>query len=171
MKTGALSSSALDDVWYTMISNSQYRYWHLSQFINGCMSEVDTPLHRQTHKGITSILVIHTKGFSMGRWMKTGALSSSTLDGVWCTMSSNYPYRCWNRCQSIFGYMGEVDTPLYKQPNKGITSILVTQHPKDGWTWRKENWHIFSLCFCWWCVMYHELQLYVQILTPISIHQ
>ena len=135
------------------------------------MGKADTPLHRQTNKGITSIMVIHPKECSMYGWMKTGTLSSSALDGVWCTMSSNHPYRCWYPCQSINGCMSEADTTFYKQPRKGIISILATQHPKDGWTWRKENWLIFSLHFCWWCVMYHELQLYVQILTPISIHQ
>ena len=163
MKTVVLSSSALDGVWCTMSSNNQYRYWHHSQSINGCMGEVDTPLHRQTNKGITSILVIHPKECSMGRWMKTGVLSSSALDGIWCTMSFNHPYRCWHPCQSINECMDEVDTPLYRQPSKGIASILATQHPKDGRTWRKENLHIFSLCF-WWCVMYHELQPYVHIL-------
>ena len=131
MKTGALSSSALDGVWCTMSSNNQYRYWHHSQSINGCMGEVDTPLPRQPNKGITSILVIHPKECSMGRWMKTGALSSSTLDGIWCTMNSNHPCMCWYPCQSINECMGEVDTPLYKQPSKGITSILATQHPHD----------------------------------------
>ena len=147
MKTRALSSSALDGVWCTMRSNNQYRCWHHSQFINGCMGEVDTPLHRQTNKGITYILVIHPKECSMGRWMKTVALSSSAFDGIWCTISSNYPYMCWHPCQSINECMGEVGTPLYKQPSKGTTSILATQHPKDGRTWKKENWHIFSLCF------------------------
>ena len=27
--------------------------------------------------------------------------------------------------------MCEADTPLYKQPSKGVTSILATQHPND----------------------------------------
>ena len=63
--------------------------------------------------------------------MKTGALSSYTLDGIWCTISPNHPCICWHPCQSINECMGEVDTPLYKQPSNGITSILATQHPHD----------------------------------------
>jgi hypothetical protein len=31
--------------------------------------------------------------------------------------------------------MDEVDKLLYKQPNKGIISILVTQYPKDEPSW------------------------------------
>ena len=136
-----------------------------SQLINGFMDEIDTPLHRQTDKGITFILVIyHSKdvtwvhGWKLGHfnplpwmicdvpwaptihtsvdtpfnpsvctwvrlihhctsnkargshpywphntprmdqhgWKKTGTLSSSALDSVWCNMSSNHPCRCWN---------------------------------------------------------------------------
>ena len=54
------SSSALDGVWWTKISNNLYAYmcWYPSQLINGCMGGVDTPLHMQPNKGITSILAI-----------------------------------------------------------------------------------------------------------------
>ena len=69
----------------------------------------------------------------MGRWMKTGTLLTLALDGEWCTitMSSNHPYKCCHHSQFISGCMGWVDTPLHKQPRKGITSILTTQYPKD----------------------------------------
>ena len=45
------------------------------------------------------------KGCTMGWWMKTGAILSSASDGVWCTMSSNHPYRCWYLSQFINGYV------------------------------------------------------------------
>jgi hypothetical protein len=50
-----------------------------------------------------------------------------------------------------------MDTTLHEQPSKEVTFILVTQHQKDGWTWRKVKWHMFSL-YLGWCVIYHELQ-------------
>ena len=34
-------------------------------------------------------------------------------------------------CQSINGCMCDVDAPLYMQQSKGMTPILVIQHPKD----------------------------------------
>ena len=65
-------------------------------------------------------------------WKKIGTVSSSALDGVWCTMRSNHSYRCWHPSQFINVFMGEVDPLLHNQPIKGITSILTTQYYKDG---------------------------------------
>ena len=46
-------------------------------------------------------------------------------------MSFNHPYTYWYPSQFISGCLSDVASPLYTQPSKGITSILVTQHPKD----------------------------------------
>ena len=74
-------------------------------------------------------------------WKKTGTLLDTILDSVWCIMGSNHPYKYWHPSQFINGYLGEVDPPLYKQPSKGVTSILTTNYPKDllwvdGWKLR-----------------------------------
>ena len=50
---------------------------------------------------------------------------------MWYIMSSNQPYRCWHHSQFINRWIYKVGLPLYKQPSKGITSILATQYPKD----------------------------------------
>ena len=104
-------------------------------------------------------------------WQNTKALSSSDLDGVWCIMSSNhpYPYRYWYHCQFMNECMCEVDTPLHKQPGKRIKYILNVQHTNDGTSWINEYWHMFSL-YLVWCVMYHELQSLLHVLTPLSSH-
>ena len=38
---------------------------------------------------------------------------------------------CWHPSQFIDMFMGDIDTPLNKQPSKMITSILATQYTKD----------------------------------------
>ena len=93
---------------------------------------------------------ISPKGCYMGRWMKSRALSSSTLDGVWYTTSSNHPYRCYHHSQFVNGWMYEVDLPLYKQPSKGIISILTTQHPNDiPWV---DRWKLAHFLLLLWRV-------------------
>ena len=54
-------------------------------------------------------------------WKTKRCTFCSALDSMWCTMNSNRPYRCWHHSQSTNVFMDEVDTPLYKQPSKGIT--------------------------------------------------
>ena len=130
--------------------------------------------------------------------MKTGALSSPALDGVWCTMSSRTEhFRKLGKLKN--GYLDwfnrdlpwaptihtSVDTPLNpsiyswvrlvhhctSNQSKGIISILVTQYSKDGpWV---DGWKLgHTSCSCLgWCVMHHELQPSMQALTPLSIHQ
>ena len=129
-------------------SNHPYRFWYPSQFINMLMGEVDKPLHKQSNRG--SYPTGHTshKGYSMGRWMKTGVISSPALDGVWCTIRSNHLYMCWHPSPFISRCMGGVDKLLYNQSSKGVTSILATQHSKDGPLRMKENWHT-SLLLSW----------------------
>ena len=84
-------------------------------------------------------------------------------------MRSNHPYRHWHHSQFINRCMGVVDVSLYKQPSKGTTSILTTQYCKDVPPWMKEKWHTFILCLGW-CMMYHELQLSIHVLTAFLIH-
>ena len=68
---------------------------------------------------------LHTlQGCTMGWWVKTGTLLALALDGVWCTMISNHPHRCWHPSQFINGCMDEVGSPVYTQQNRRITSIL-----------------------------------------------
>ena len=84
MKTGTLLALALDGVWWTMNSNHQYIYWQHSQFIGGCMDGIDTPLHKQSSKGITST---QTTQYSKdgSTWMKEyWHISCSCL--CWCMM-------------------------------------------------------------------------------------
>ena len=133
---GTFLSFALDDVWCTLNSNHPYRCWHLSQSINRCIGEVHTSLHKQPIKGITSILATqHSKdGPWVDGWKKTGTLPALALIVVWCTMSSNHPYRCWHPYQSINVFTCEVDTSLHKQTNNGITSIYPNNVLSlDGW--------------------------------------
>ena len=89
---------------------------------------------------------------------------------VWYNMNYNHQYRCWYPSQFINGCMWEIDTPLYNQQSKGVISILATQHYLNRLARRKENWHPFSFCL-WWCVMYHELQPSIQMLTLLWNHQ
>ena len=56
LKVCTLLASVFDVMWCTMNSNHPYRCWYPSQFINGCMSQVDKPLHNQPNMRITSIL-------------------------------------------------------------------------------------------------------------------
>ena len=85
------------------------------------------------------------------------------------TMSSNHPYMSWHPSQSIHGHMCETDEPFHRQQSKGSISILVSQYLKVGPAWMEENWHT-SCSFLGWCVMYHELESPIQVLTPLSIH-
>ena len=41
----------------------------------------------------------------------------------------------------------------------------------DGPVWRKENWLTFSLCLGWCVMMYHDIQPFIEVLTPLSTHQ
>ena len=79
-------------------------------------------------------------------WKKTDTLLASALDVVWCTMSSNHPYICWHHSKFINVFMDEVDIPLHKQPNNGVTSILATQ----------DHAGLYMLCICCgsvgWCI-------------------
>ena len=102
-------------------------------------------------------------------WKKIGTVSSSALDGVWCTMRSNHSYRCWHPSQFINVFVGEVDPLLHNQPIKWITSILTTQYYKMAHRWMNENRHTSCSCMGW-CVMYHELQPSMQALAPLSIY-
>ena len=54
----------------------------------------------------------NTPRMDQHRWMKTDILLALAWDGVWCTMSSNYPCRHWHPSQFISGYMGGDDTQL-----------------------------------------------------------
>ena len=100
---------------------------------------------------------------------KTGTLLASALDCVWCTMQFNHPYRCWHPSQFTNGGMGEVDSiPLYKQPRKGVTSILPTQHTND------------RPCMDWWKLAHFLLlpwgvcdrpwawTIYIDVDTPVN---
>jgi len=159
-----------------------YRYCELQPSIYDIYADTPLSIHQWMHGLYLYTIVqatkqwdhIHTghtipKGYTMGRWMKTGALSSSALDDVWCTMRFNYTYRYWHHSQFINTFMDEVDTPLYQQPSNRVASILPTQHSKDGSTWTDENWHTSCSCLGW-CVMDHEFQSSIHILTTLSIH-
>ena len=139
-KTGTFSAFAFDGVWCTMSSNHMYRFWHPYQSINGYMNKVDTPLHKQPSKRITSILATqHPNDIPwVDRWKLGHFLLLPWMVHDVQPMSSNHSYRYWHPYQSICGCMDEVSFPLYKKPSNEITYILATQHPNDipwvdGW--------------------------------------
>ena len=141
VKTEALLSSALDGIWCNMSPNYPYRCWHPPQLIN-------------VHTGHTT-----PQGCTVGGWMETEALSPSVLDSVWCIMSFNHPCRYWHPSQFINGCKSEIVTPLHRQPNRGITYILATQHSEDGPAWIEEKWHASCSCLGWlWCTMRSKYQ-------------
>ena len=171
-KNGTLLASALDGVWCSMSSNHPYMCWHT--FNRSAGTWVGLIHHHISSQAMGSYLYwpYNTPKMDQHGWMKTGTLLSSVLDGVWCTISSNHPYKCWHPSQFIHMLMYGVDTPLQKQPSNGVTSILTTWYSKDGSLCMKGNWPTSCSCL-WWCVMYHyhELQSSINMLTPPSIHQ
>ena len=85
-------------------------------------------------------------------------------------MISNHPYRCCHLSQCITWCMYDVGLILYKQINKGISSILTTQNFKYGPTWIDGKLNTFCLCIGW-CVIYHGFQSFTKMLIPPSIYQ
>ena len=143
-KTDTLLASALDGVWCTMSSHYPYTLSPLSihQYVHVWGWYTITQATKQGDHINTGHTILQR--CTMGRWMKTGTRLSLALDIVWYTISSNNPYICFHPSQFINGCMDEFGSPLYKQPNKGITYILATQHPKDvPWVdgWKLGHFH------------------------------
>ena len=67
---------------------------------------------KQPSKGIISILATQHCKVDKHGGKKTGILLASVLDGVWCSMRSNHPYRCWHHSQFISVCMCEVGLTL-----------------------------------------------------------
>ena len=150
-KTDTLLASALDGVWCTMSSHYPYTLSPLSihQYVHVWGWYTITQATKQGDHINTGHTILQR--CTMGRWMKTGTRLSLALDIVWYTISSNNPYICFHPSQFINGCMDEFGSPLYKQPNKGITYILATQHPKDvPWVdgWKLGHFHPLPWMVC-----------------------
>ena len=101
---------------------------------------IDTPLNSSTGTCINlvyhctstqtrnSINTDHTilQEYVMDGWMKTVTLLAFAFDGVWWSMSSNHPYRCWHPSQFINGCMGQ--WVYVKQGDHTHTDVYITQH-------------------------------------------
>ena len=140
----------MDENWHT---SCYCRRWHIMYHELQPFIQVISPLsiHQWMHLWVCFTIIHTTRArASYPYWLRNtprmnhgwmdenlGTLLAPAWDGVWCTMSSNHQCRHWHPSQFISGYMGEVDTQLYKQPSKGILSILATQHSKDGPAWIK----------------------------------
>ena len=108
------------------------------------------------------------KGCTMCGWMKIGVLSSSALDGVWCTMSSNHTYRSWHPSQFINVFMGEVGLPLYRQLEQW--GHIHTDHTiLQGWTSMDERKLAYFLLLPWMvCDVPWAPTINADIVTPIN---
>ena len=96
-ETILLSSFAFYRVWWTTRSNYLCRCWQRSQFINGCMGEVDThSIQRMSH------------------WWMDEYWHTFILSLVWCVMYHGHPIYIEVLIPLSTHHRMQVDTPLCK---------------------------------------------------------